>query len=120
MFISSAWATDTVAAVTTAATPSTGEAFMWNMGLILVMFVLFYVLLIRPQQRRLKAQQDMLQSIERGDKVVTGGGFIGTVSRLINDQEIEIDLGNGVKVTALRYTISTKMPANGKTETPAS
>lgn len=79
------------------------------MGLILLMFVLFYVLMIRPQQKRLKTQQAMLSALKVGDRVVTGGGFVGSVSRLVNDAEIEIDLGNGIKVTALRYTISTRV-----------
>ncbi len=79
---------------------------MSNMGLILVMFVLFYVLLIRPQQKRLKAQQAMLSALKKGDRVVTGAGFVGTISDIKSDREVEVDLGNGFKVTALRYTIT--------------
>jgi preprotein translocase subunit YajC len=51
----------------------------------------------------------MLGALKVGDKVVTGGGIVGTVSRLTNDTEVEIDLGS-VKVTALRYTLSTRVP----------
>ncbi|NBX66113.1 MAG: preprotein translocase subunit YajC [Proteobacteria bacterium] len=90
-----------------AAAPSAGDAFLTNMGLILAMFILFYVLLIRPQQKRFKAQQAMLAALKVGDRVVTGAGFIGTIASLKNDTEVEVDLGNGLKVTALRYTIST-------------
>lgn len=89
-----------------AAAPSAGDAFLTNMGLIVAMFILFYVLLIRPQQKRFKAQQAMLAALKVGDRVVTGAGFIGTVSALKSDTEVEIDLGNNFKVTALRYTIS--------------
>lgn len=108
MLISQALAaTDTVLPAAAGATPSASESFAWNMGLILLMFVLFYVLLIRPQQKRLKAQQAMLGALKVGDKVVTGGGLVGTVSRLANDTEVEVDLGS-VKVTALRYTLSVR------------
>lgn len=97
-------------AATDAATaaPNAADTFWMNMGLIGVMFILFYVLLIRPQQKRLKQQRDMLDTLKKGDKVITGGGLIGTVSKMVSDTEIEIDLG-GTKVTALRYTIQTKM-----------
>lgn len=98
-----------------AAAPSTSESFMWNMGLIALMFVLFYVLLIRPQQKRLRAQQAMLGALKVGDKVVTGGGLIGTISRLTSDTEVEVDLGS-MKVTALRYTLTTRVEP---TATPA-
>ena len=90
-----------------AAAPTAGDAFLTNMGLIVAMFILFYILLIRPQQKRFKAQQAMLAALKVGDRVVTGAGFIGTLASLKSDTEVEIDLGNGFKVTALRYTIST-------------
>lgn len=110
MLISKALAETAVTATPTAAdAPSMMEAFGSNMGLIVLMFVLFYVLLIRPQQRRMKAQQAMLSALKVGDKVVTGGGLVGTISRLSSDSEVEVDLGNGLKVTALRYTISTRV-----------
>ena len=100
-----------------AAAPSTSQAFISNMGLILGMFVLFYVLLIRPQQKRLKAQQAMVAALKKGDRVVTGGGLVGTISAIISDAEVEIDLGSGLKVTALRYTVSVMgAPESQKTE----
>jgi preprotein translocase subunit YajC len=102
-----ATATDAAAAV--AGAPSATDAFITNMGLILVMFVLFYFLLIRPQQKRLKAQQALLQSIQKGDRVLTAGGLIGKVVEIRDNNEVDIDLGKGNIVTALRYTISTKL-----------
>lgn len=92
-----------------AAAPSAFAAFASNMGLILLMFVLFYFLLIRPQQKRLKAQQEMLQAIVKGDRVLTAGGLIGTVVEVRDNNEVDIDLGKGNVVTAMRYTISTKL-----------
>ncbi|PCI01103.1 MAG: preprotein translocase subunit YajC [Alphaproteobacteria bacterium] len=104
MLISTAHASTDIAAVA----PNAGDTFWMNMGLIGVMFVLFYLLLIRPQQKRLREQRTMLDGLNLGDGVVTSGGLIGTVSKLISDTEVEINLGS-VKVVALRYTIQTKM-----------
>lgn len=106
MFISTAIAQEVGSAV--AATPSVADAFWTNMGLIGLMFVLFYFLMIRPQQKRLKEQRNLLDALKKGDKVVTGGGLYGTVSKIVSDTEVEIDLG-GAKVTALRYTIQNRL-----------
>ncbi len=100
-----------------AGAPSVADAFWTNMGLIGLMFVLFYLLLIRPQQKRLKDQRAMLDDLKKGDKVVTGGGLVGSVTKVISDTEVEIDLGAS-KVVALRYTIQTKMDDNAKVNTP--
>lgn len=109
MFISKAYAAAEEAAATLAATPSAGEAFAWNMGLILVLVVMFYVLLIMPQQKRFKEHSQMLQGLKKGDKVVTGGGLIGKIEKIEDgNEEVVVDLGNNVKVTALRSTIQSK------------
>ncbi len=90
--------------------PTPAEALMWNIGLVIVLVALFYFLLIMPQQRRFKQHSDMLSDLKKGDRVVTGGGLVGKIDTLIDDKEVLIDLGNGVKVTALRSMIQ------GKTE----
>lgn len=69
-----------------------------------LIFVIMYLLIIRPQRAQLKKRTEMLTAIRRGDTVVTGGGLVGKVTK-VNDQELEVDLG-GMKVTALRATIS--------------
>jgi preprotein translocase subunit YajC len=69
-----------------------------------LIFVIMYFLIIRPQRTQLKKRGEMLAAIRRGDTVVTGGGFIGKVTKAADD-ELEIDLG-GTKVTALRATIA--------------
>jgi preprotein translocase subunit YajC len=71
-----------------------------------LIFVIMYMLIIRPQRAQLKKRGEMLAAIRRGDTVVTGGGLVGKVTKVINDQELEVDLGGGLKVTALRATIS--------------
>ena len=70
-----------------------------------LIFVIMYFLIIRPQRTQLKKRGEMLAAIRRGDTVVTGGGFIGKVTKATDD-ELEIDLGGGTKVTALRATIA--------------
>ncbi len=113
MLISNAFAQE----VGTAVAPSAADAFWSNMGLIGLMFVLFYLLLIRPQQKRLKDQRALLDDLKKGDKVVTGGGLIGTVSKIMSDTEVEVDLGAS-RVVALRYTIQTRMDDSAVVNTP--
>jgi preprotein translocase subunit YajC len=71
-----------------------------------LIFVIMYFLIIRPQRTQLKKRGEMLAAVRRGDTVVTGGGFVGKVTKVIDDSELEIDLGGGTKVTALRSTIA--------------
>jgi preprotein translocase subunit YajC len=71
-----------------------------------LIFVVMYFLIIRPQRQQLKKRGEMLAAIRRGDTVVTGGGLVGKVTKVVDDTEVEIDLGNGVKVTALRAMLS--------------
>ncbi len=88
--------------------PSVGQAFITNMGMVLVLVILFYLLLIKPQQKRFREHSVMLSGLKKGDKVVTAGGLIGTIDKIGDADEAVIDLGNGVKVTALRSTIQAK------------
>jgi preprotein translocase subunit YajC len=71
-----------------------------------LIFVIMYFLIIRPQRQQMKKRGEMLTAIRRGDTVVTGGGLVGKVTKVIDDNELEIDLGGGNKVTALRATIA--------------
>ena len=111
MLISVAHAQEVTADITTdiaemADTPSAASAFAWNMGLILVMVIMFYLLLIKPQQKRFQAHKAMMDGLKKGDRVSTAGGLIGTIDKLVNDTEVVVDLGDGTKVTALRHTLS--------------
>ncbi|MBZ9677222.1 preprotein translocase subunit YajC [Mesorhizobium sp. ES1-1] len=71
-----------------------------------LIFVIMYFLIIRPQRTQLKKRGEMLAAVRRGDTVITGGGFVGKVTKVIDDNELEVDLGSGLKVTALRSTIA--------------
>lgn len=82
-----------------------GDPLMFNIMLIAGLFILFYFLMIRPQSKRLKEQKEMLDSLKKGDTVVTSGGVIGKVSQLIDEKEIEIEVAKGVNIRVLRYMI---------------
>lgn len=73
---------------------------------IILIFVVFYFLLIRPQQRKVKQHRDMLSMVKRGDKVVTGGGIIGTVTRVKDNDELVVEIAEGVKINVFRGTLS--------------
>jgi len=77
---------------------------------LILIFVVFYFLLIRPQQKKMKDHKALLGSIRRGDKVVTGGGILGTVTKVIDDIEINIEISDGVKVRVQRSLLSTVIP----------
>lgn len=69
-------------------------------------FVVFYFLLIRPQQKRVKAHQEMLSQVRRGDKVLTTGGILATVHRVVDDKELVLEIAEDVQVRAVRSAIS--------------
>ena len=82
----------------------------------LLIFVIFYILMIRPQQRRVKEHQAAISAVKKGDEVVTGGGIRGRVTK-VTDDEAEVEIAQGVKVRIVKSTISavltgTSKPAN--------
>ncbi|RMD62552.1 MAG: preprotein translocase subunit YajC [Alphaproteobacteria bacterium] len=72
---------------------------------LVLIFVVFYFLLIRPQQKKMKAHKAMVEALRRGDRVVTAGGIIGTVSKVLNDNEVQLEIADGVRVRVVRSTI---------------
>lgn len=76
---------------------------------IVMIFVVFYFLLLRPQQKKAKAHQEMVQNLRRGDRVVTSGGIIATVSKIMSDSEVIVEVEDGVKLRVLKGTISEVM-----------
>jgi preprotein translocase subunit YajC len=100
MWISPAYAQDA------AIGGGTGAVIMQLLPLVLI-FAVFYFLLIRPQQKKMKEHRAMLQSLKRNDKVVTGGGILGTITKVRDDSdEVEVELAPGMRVTVLRGTIT--------------
>ena len=82
-----------------------GSSLVSLLPLVLI-FVVFYFLLIRPQQKKMKAHRMLVEAVRRGDRVVTAGGLIGTVSKVISDTELQVEVADGVRVRVVRSTIS--------------
>jgi preprotein translocase subunit YajC len=72
---------------------------------IVLIFVVMYLFLIRPQQKKAQDHKKMLAALRRGDRVVTGGGVIGTVAKVVNDEEVLVDIAEGARVRVVRSTI---------------
>lgn len=87
-------------------------AFFIQMVPLLAIFVIFWFLLIRPQQRRMKAHQAKIGAVKKGDTVVTGGGLVGKVIK-VEDQHVEVELGTNVRVRAVKSTLSEVTPIGG-------
>jgi preprotein translocase subunit YajC len=97
MFISPAYAQGAPAAA--------GFDIMTLVPLILI-FVVFYFLLIRPQQKKVKEHRELLSALRRGDSVVTNGGIIGKITRVINENELQVEIAEGIRVKVARGMIS--------------
>ena len=72
---------------------------------IILIFVIMYFLLIRPQQRKLKEHKNMVDNLRRGDQVLTQGGIIGKITKVKEGEEIEVELAKDIKVSVIRSTI---------------
>jgi len=93
-----------------------GNAIAQFIPLILI-FAIMYFLLIRPQQKKVKEHQAMVAAIRRGDVVVTQGGLIGKVTKVKEDNEVEVEVADGVRVRVVQATIA---DVRSKTEPAAS
>lgn len=98
MFISPAYAQ-------AAGAPGMGDFAGMILPLVAIMGV-FYFLLIRPQQRKMKEHQETLKKISKGDTVITAGGLIGKVIKVVDDNELQVEVGENVKVRILRSGVS--------------
>ncbi len=101
----------------TAGAPGATEAALLQLLPLIFIFIIFWFLIIRPQQKRLKAHRDMIAAVKRNDVVVTGGGLIGKAVK-VTDDEVEVELAPNVRVRAVKSTLSdvrtasTPKPAN--------
>ncbi len=84
-----------------------GTAGIFEMLLPFVLiFVIMYFLILRPQRQQAKRREEMLKAIRRGDTVVTNGGIVGKVTKVVDDNEVELQIAEGVKVRAIRSLIA--------------
>lgn len=99
MFVSTAFAQE---ATSVGGAP---DAMLQLLPIVLI-FVVFYFLLIRPQQKKMKQHKEMLGALRRGDRIVTGGGIIGTITKVVDDNEVQVEIAEGVRVRVQRPAIS--------------
>ena len=71
---------------------------------LILIFVIFYFFLIRPQQKKVKDHKEMVEALKRGDKVITSGGILGTVERIIDNEKVEVKISDNVNVEVVRAT----------------
>ena len=83
---------------------------------LILIFVIFYFFLIRTQQRKAKDHKKMVEDLKRGDKIITRGGIIGTVERIIDNEKIEVEISDNVKVEILRSDAGVLSLVSNKTE----
>ena len=76
---------------------------------IILIFGIMYFLMIRPQQKKMKDHRTMVAALRKGDQIVTQGGIIGKVTKVIEDNEVEVEIAAGVKVRVLKHTITQVM-----------
>jgi preprotein translocase subunit YajC len=83
-----------------------GAFDMMSLLPLVLIFVVFYFLLIRPQQKKMKQHREMLGALRRGDKVVTNGGIVGTITKVLNGDELQVEIADGVRVKVMRGMIA--------------
>jgi len=72
----------------------------------ILIFVIMYFLILRPQQKRVKAHQEMVKNVRRGDTVVTSGGLIGKITKVVDDDQLEVEIADGVRIRQMRGMVS--------------
>ncbi len=82
------------------------DPFISTLVPLILLFGIFYFLLIRPQQQRLKTHQQMVEAVKRGDTVVTAGGLIGRVAKVKDDGELMVEIADNVQVRVLKSTLT--------------
>ena len=86
-----------------------GSGMLIQLLPLVLIFVVFYFLIIRPQQKKVKDHKTMVDALRRGDRVVTTGGIIGTVTKVTGDREVAVEIAEGVRVRVLRSMIAEVM-----------
>ena len=105
MFISPAHAQSSLGSLFGGGAGGDGGMLMSLLPFVLI-FVIMYFLILRPQQKRVKSHQEMVKNVRRGDTVVTNGGLIGKVTKVIDDDQIEIEVAEDVRIRQMRQMVS--------------
>src|SRR5499426_2949399 len=85
--------------------PFGGDAFSMLIPFVLII-VMMYFLILRPQQKRMREHQDLVKNLRRGDTVVTSGGLVGKVTKVVDDEQIEVEIADGVRVRQVRSMVT--------------
>ena len=83
-----------------------GDNMMFQMLPFVLIFVIMYFLILRPQQKRAKQHQEMVKNVRRGDTVVTNGGLVGKVTKVIDDDQVEVEISSDVRVRQMRSMLA--------------
>ena len=102
-----------IATILASAAAPGGGAFIVQILPLLLVFVIFYFLMIRPQQRRMKQHQATIAAVQKGDQVITAGGIRGKVTKVADD-EVEVEIAQGIKVRIVKSTLSHVLDKNSK------
>lgn len=95
------------------AAPAGGSDMLVSLLPFIAIFVIMYFLILRPQQKRVKTHTEMVKNLRRGDTVITNGGVIGKISKVIDDHEVEIEIADGIKIRQVRQMV-TEVRAKGE------
>jgi len=105
MFITPAFAQNPLSSLFGGGAGGEGGMLMSLLPFVLI-FVIMYFLILRPQQKRVKSHQEMVKNVRRGDMVVTNGGLIGKVTKVIDDEQIEIEIADDVRIRQVRSMVT--------------
>jgi preprotein translocase subunit YajC len=93
--------------------PAGGSDMLFQVAPFILIFVIMYFLILRPQQKRAKDHQALVAALRRGDTVVTSGGLVGKITKVVDDNEVEVQIAEGVRVRQLRQMV-TEVRAKGE------
>jgi preprotein translocase subunit YajC len=88
------------------ASPLGGDNMLVSLLPFALIFVIMYFLILRPQQKRVREHNDLVKNLRRGDTVVTSGGLVGKVTKVVDDEQIEVEIADGVRVRQVRSMVS--------------
>jgi preprotein translocase subunit YajC len=83
-----------------------GDSMLVQLLPFVLIFVIMYFLILRPQQKRVKAHQELVKNVRRGDTVITSGGLVGKVTKVIDDEQIEVEIADGVRIRQIRGMVT--------------
>jgi preprotein translocase subunit YajC len=86
--------------------PAGSSDMLMSLLPFILIFVIMYFLILRPQQKRTKQHQEMVKNVRRGDTVVTSGGLVGKVTKVVDDDQIEIEIAEGVRIRQMRQMVT--------------